>query len=223
MIVFISLLFTISLHSFVTGDGIPIPKDNCRLVYSNTILRKKLLALILLPILFQRWITAPDWDTELKCDGNEVAVGSCSGGGGWGHKDCPGGTVHQLKCCEMPEYYYSNCNTFNSDFGVPIDCRDHGDGLILEGQCHSGEHHDCHGSANLGTCCEGTYQGRAVGPVETECTWEYGGYGAMLECGRSDEVLAGRCGSGKNLDCPGGTSHGNLCCKLDFLGNNTFI
>ena len=35
-------------------------------------------------------MTAPDWDTELKCDGNEVAVGACSGGGGWGHKDCPG-------------------------------------------------------------------------------------------------------------------------------------
>ena len=37
-----------------------------------------------------RWITAPDWDTELKCDGDQVAVGACSGGGGWGHKDCPG-------------------------------------------------------------------------------------------------------------------------------------
>ena len=28
-----------------------------------------------------RWITAPDWDTELKCDGDQVAVGACSGGG----------------------------------------------------------------------------------------------------------------------------------------------
>ena len=38
----------------------------------------------------QRWISAGDWDTELKCDGNEVAVGACSGGGAHGHKDCPG-------------------------------------------------------------------------------------------------------------------------------------
>merc|ERR1719282_1837744 len=181
MIVFISLLFTISIHAFVTGDGIPIPKDNCR------------------------WITATDWDTELKCDGNEVAVGSCSGGGGWGHKDCPGGTVHQLKCCEMPEYYYSNCNTFNSDFGVPIDCRDHGDGLILEGQCHSGFHADCHGDFNLVTCCGGHFNGTNVGST-TECTWEYGGFGDQIECGRSDEVLVGRCGSGRRGDCPGGTA-----------------
>lgn len=26
-----------------------------------------------------------------------------------------------------------------------------------------------------------------------------------------------RCGSGKGLDCPGGTSHGILCCELDFI------
>ena len=134
-----------------------------------------------------RWLTAPDWNTVLKCDGNEVSritnvillsllftsvffhlmngayapnyscsilfctflgnfkvvVGACSGGGGWGHKvrkevfsktklhnphtvnvtqcsfymsfsnvkDCPGGTVHELHCCAVPEYYYrcQNC------------------------------------------------------------------------------------------------------------------
>ena len=104
----------VSLLSFVIGDGIPIPKDDCRSGYHN---------IPIISVMFlNRWITAPDWNTELKCDGNEVAVGSCSGGGGFGHKDCPGGTVHQLKCCGMSEYYYSNCNTFNSDFGVPIDC-----------------------------------------------------------------------------------------------------
>ena len=37
-----------------------------------------------------RWITAPDFGDDLKCDGNEVAVGSCSGGGSFSHKDCPG-------------------------------------------------------------------------------------------------------------------------------------
>ena len=127
-----------------------------------------------------------------------MAVGSCSGGGGFGHKDCPGGTVHQLKCCALPEYYFSDCNTFNSDWGVPIDCREHGDGLVLEGQCHSGENHDCHGAANQVACCQGHYQGQEVGPT-SECTWEYIGHGAQIECGRSDEVLVGRCGSGRDL------------------------
>ena len=31
------------------------------------------------------WVGSSDWDTELKCDGNQVAVGSCSVGGGFGH------------------------------------------------------------------------------------------------------------------------------------------
>ena len=97
-----------------------------------------------------RWITAPDWDTELKCDGDQVAMVACSGGGGWGHKDCPGdhniikhvgepalichdpgGTVHQLMCCSLPDYTYSHCNTYSSDWGVGIDCRDHGAETLL--------------------------------------------------------------------------------------------
>ena len=40
--------------------------------------------------IFSRWFSASDWDTELKCDGNQVAVGACAGGGGFGHMDCPG-------------------------------------------------------------------------------------------------------------------------------------
>merc|ERR1711963_864232 len=78
---FVPLLISMALG--VTRAGIEIPRDNCR------------------------WLTAPDWNTVLKCDGNEVVVGACSGGGGWGHKDCPGGTVHELHCCAVPEYYYS--------------------------------------------------------------------------------------------------------------------
>merc|ERR1712110_1366704 len=182
------LIFTVS----VTKCGISIPKEDCR------------------------WITASDWNTELKCDGDQVAVGACSGGGGWGHKDCPGGTVHQLLCCSLPDYTYSHCNTYSSDWGVGIDCRDHGDETLMEGGCNSGENHDCHGSANLVTCCDGAQGGEKVGPTD-ECTWEYSGHGTMLECGRTDEVLVGRCGSGKGLDCPGGTSHGILCCELDFI------
>ena len=96
----------------------------------------------------------------------------------------------------MPEYYYSDCSSYGSGYGVPIDCRDHGEGLVIEGQCHSGQGIDCHGSVNLVQCCQGHYQGRAVGPT-SECSWQYHGHGAMLECGRSDEILVGRCGSGK--------------------------
>jgi len=163
-----------------------------------------------------RWIKAYDWNHELKCDGNEVAVGSCSGGS---HFDCPENTVHQLKCCSMQDFYYSECDTYNSDYGIPIDCREHGDGSgLLEGQCASGANHDCHGYANLVTCCKGHYQSEAVGPVSSECTWQYSHtWGDLLECGRSDEVLTGRCGSGSHYDCPGETTQGILCCQLDFI------
>ena len=84
----------------------------------------------------------------------------------------------------------------------------------MEGQCHSGEHADCHGSGNLITCCHGHLGGQDVGPTEVnkyinvltlfemstmqECSWEYAGHGVALECGRSDEIVVGRCGSGEN-------------------------
>ena len=84
----------------------------------------------------------------------------------------------------------------------------------MEGQCHSGEHQDCHGHGNLITCCHGHLGGQDVGPTEVnmttisyqdlkfeimqECSWEYAGHGVVLECGRSDEIVTGRCGSGEN-------------------------
>merc|ERR1711953_5340 len=141
-------LFLIPALVGVAYAGIEIPRDNCR------------------------WLTAPDWNTVLKCDGNEVVVGACSGGGGWGHK--------------------------------------------VEGSCHSGESHDCYGAANQIDCCAGHLAGQKVGPTD-QCGWQYSGHGVQLDCGRSDEVVVGRCGSGGNLDCPGSTSHGNLCCELDVL------
>ena len=78
-----------------------------------------------------------------------------------------------------------------------------------------------------------------VGPTD-QCTWEYTGHGDQIECGRDDEVnplamaynaslhygptpcapgqvVAGRCGSGYQANCPGATSHGSLCCELDIL------
>ena len=81
----------------------------------------------------------------------------------------------------MPEFYYSDCDTYNSDYGVPIDCRDHEEGTqIVEGQCHSGSAHDCHGDANQVACCSGHYQGcditncfqSRVGTVQIAmCVW----------------------------------------------------
>ena len=38
-----------------------------------------------------------------------------------------------------------------------------------------------------------------------------------LECGRMDEVVAGRCGSGQISRCPNDSSHGILCCELIVL------
>ena len=67
----------------VLKGQIIIPTDDCRSVKDNSIFKQKQKS-------NQRWISAGDWDTELKCDGNEVAVGACSGGGAHGHKDCPG-------------------------------------------------------------------------------------------------------------------------------------
>ena len=36
----------------------------------------------------------------------------------------------------------------------------------MEGQCHLGEHQDCHGHGNLITCCHGHLGGQDVGPTE---------------------------------------------------------
>ena len=39
--------------------------------------------------------------------------------------------MHQLLCCSLPDYTYSHCNTYSSDWGVGIDCRDHGDETLM--------------------------------------------------------------------------------------------
>ena len=56
-VLFVSVIITLS------DAGITIPKEDCR------------------------WLVAEDFNTDLKCDGNEVAVGSCASGF---HADCPG-------------------------------------------------------------------------------------------------------------------------------------
>ena len=111
-------------------------------------------------------------------------------------QDCPDGAGHQLLCCAVPGYFYSDCGVFGADHGVNNDCRDHGTGLLLEasfyfsylviysnlyqylfaysfvkGSCASGENHDCLGFSTLAECCTGHINGTLVGPTE-ECTWE---------------------------------------------------
>ena len=73
--------------------------------------------------------------------------------------------VQHAKCIwsSYNSTFFSNCDEYTSDWGEGIDCRDHGDGLVwllnplkiffcqtqvVEGGCHSGESHDCHGAAN---------------------------------------------------------------------------
>ena len=72
-----------------------------------------------------------------------------------------------------------------------------------------------------------------VGPTD-QCGWLWGQHGKILECNRDDEVsqyhdtrtfvcssnvqvVVGRCGSGANYDCPEHSSHGILCCGLDYM------
>ena len=53
-----------------------------------------------------------------------------------------------------------------------------------------------------------------AGPNPNVCSWTYANHGYQLECGRNDEIVAGRCGSGEHNDCPNGSSHGILCCEF---------
>ena len=78
-----------------------------------------------------RWLVANHFGDDLRCDTEEVATGACSSGR---NEDCPGKEVrymrcllhlftssdssaHNLKCCQLPEYYYLHCQTH--DFRYP--------------------------------------------------------------------------------------------------------
>ena len=70
----------------------------------------------------------------------------------------------------------------------------------------------------MNRCCEGHLTtGQNVGPHLGYCNWIYANHGYRLECGRKDEVVAGRCGSGQISRCPDDSSHGILCCELTVL------
>ena len=168
--------------------GIEVPRENCQ------------------------WISG-DYGQTSQCDGNQVVVGACGAGR---YADCPGDTWHQILCCAMPDFVYGECQKYGSGHGQLNSCLEHGNvARLLEGTCGSGAELDCDGYSVINNCCIGhLFSGEQVGPNKNQCTWEYADYGYQLECGRSDEVVAGRCGSGQINRCPNGSSHGILCCEF---------
>ena len=189
-IIIIHKLLLFSL--FATGwCGIVVPRNHCT------------------------WLSG-HYGNELKCDGDQVVVGACGGGH---NADCDPGYYVQMLCCSLPMFYYSNCEKFGVHHGVEGSCLDHGDSpLMLEGTCGSASKEDCDGFSVVNDCCEGHMtSGENVGPQVGQCGWSYANHGQKLECSRSDEIVAGRCGSGENRDCPNDTSHGIFCCELVVL------
>ena len=76
---------------------------------------------------------------------------------------------------------------------------------------------ECNGFSVVNRCCEGHIGPYKVGPNISNCHWNYGNHGVPIECGRNDEAVAGRCGSGQIARCPNDSSHGILCCELTIL------
>ena len=76
---------------------------------------------------------------------------------------------------------------------------------------------ECNGFSVVNCCCEGHLGFYKVGPNIGNCNWIYTNHGYPIECGRNDEVVAGRCGSGQIARCPNDSSHGILCCELTIL------
>merc|ERR1711936_63383 len=145
-----------------------------------------------------------------QCYGNEVATGSCGSGAG---KQCHDGLyTHGIYCCDLPEYAFTDCEEKTGDFGANIDCGKKPVGA----ECGSGSGADCHNAAHGVRCCDATYQGNPVVPVEEVCYWKYTpNWGERIFCNRNDEAIFGRCGSGRFEDCEGGNAvHGIKCCEI---------
>ena len=127
-----------------------------------------------------------------------------------------GSTVHRMKCCKLDNYAYFGCTEKRSNYGKWINCRDFGQNLMVEGQCHSGASADCNGDFNGVKCCQAKIGNQVVGPDFDRCEWLGGGIGESKSCPKN-MVLIGRCGSGEWRDCNNGNSHESYCCKLKYL------
>jgi len=168
-----------------------------------------------------RWKGADHLNTLLRCDGNEIAVGVCSGGR---KTDC-GGKYHEIQCCAVPAFTSSKCEVKNAHgWGDPLNCRTGtttNGNILMSGACASGGTRDCHGEAQQAECCKGTLNNGAetLGvPDSNTCKWKYSpNWGDRLECDGKNEAAVGHCGSGNRRDCPNRNVHGLLCCQVDVI------
>jgi len=180
---------------FIPPPAFEIPRDECR------------------------WKGAGEQNTLLRCDGNEIAVGVCSGGR---LRDC-GEYYHEIHCCAVPTFTSSKCELKNADrWGDPIDCTTTTNGnLLMTGACASSGTRDCHGQAQQAECCKGTLNNGAetLGvPDSSTCKWKYTDkWGGRLECDGNNSAVVGHCGSGNMKDCPDSMVHGILCCEVDVI------
>merc|ERR1719318_233355 len=152
------------------------------------------------------WRAGGVGDFANRCDGDMVAVGSCGSGR---YKDCPGPSFTQLECCAVPGFYYGSCKVWSGTWGELLECPSVSDEAhMVEAACGSDTNESCSGHAHEVECCVGHMDGRIIGSTG-QCSWIFtGAFGGQLECGRNDEAIMGRCGtgggSGGNGDCPDG-------------------
>lgn len=75
-------------------------------------------------------------------DLNQVVIGSCGSGG---HVDCDGHT-HQLLCCDLDNFVYSDCLEFQGDYGIHLSCPEltKDKDTMVEASCGSEGGRDCH-------------------------------------------------------------------------------
>ena len=117
----LALLFTIL--SITSAQDVVVPSDNCQ------------------------WRGASYGQMNV-CEGNEIAIGSCGSGK---NDDCGSGDWHQLLCCDMPDYVYSDCVDYKGEHGSELSCPEltNDMGSLVEGACGSGLNHDCEGSTHI--------------------------------------------------------------------------
>ena len=121
-----------------------------------------------------------------------------------------------LYCCRMDAadaYSYSDCGYKYGGYGVSLSCD--GDSVV-EGICGSGRDADCSGQYHMIQCCTGGFGDGSWLASTGACEWHYASYGTELECPYDSQAIFGRCGSGRDADCNGGSAyHGIKCCQMN--------
>ena len=65
------------------------------------------------------WVKTNAWKTTIQCGEGQISAGGCSG---WG-RDCPGGFVHMIKCCDVQDFSCSGSHPFTFGSGKKNNCR----------------------------------------------------------------------------------------------------